>query len=135
MQQCYDREHAIACVEIGTSQDNHDQTDWEDHCRDGPDETGCIGLKPWGGICRKCEGAPERDESSAHKAVDEHLVDTHACFLRANSGNQLGRLSRGEGVHDDFVSRDVLKYGDEGLGKNHNHEKRNKNEKLQENNV
>lgn len=85
-----------------------DQTNREDHRRDCTDETRGIGLEPWRGVGRESQSATERYQSSSHKGVDKHLVNSHTGFLRTNPGDKLRSLSRRESIHSDRKCRIIV---------------------------
>ncbi len=101
MQECHNGEHAITCVEVRACEDDHDQPDREDHGRDGPDETRSIRLEPRRGTGGERKGTAERDERTAHEAIDEHLINAHAGLLGADPRDKLRSLRGREGIHDD----------------------------------
>ena len=92
MQQCNDTIHAIASEQVRTGKDGHDQTDGEDHGADSADEAGSIGLEPWSRVGGERERTSEGDKTTTHEGVYEHFVDSHACFLGTDAGDELGGL-------------------------------------------
>lgn len=92
MQQSDHTVHAITCEQIGSRKDNHDQSNREDHRRDGTDKTWSVCLKPWGRTGGERERASKRNETSSHKRVDEHFINSHTGFFGTDARDELGRL-------------------------------------------